>query len=42
MEKQRWDDYLVAEHELIERAMAVLEGELAGLGDKTYDALRRP
>ena len=31
MQQQRWDEYLVAEHEMIERAMDVLKAELGGL-----------
>jgi hypothetical protein len=36
----RWDDYLVHEHELIERAMAVLRQELDTLADNGHDATR--
>ncbi len=31
MRQERWDEYLVAEHEMIERAMDVLKTELGGL-----------
>jgi len=34
---QKWDTYLVYEHELIERAMAVLKQNLDKLESKTYD-----
>jgi DUF438 domain-containing protein len=33
-----WSELLVAEHEMIERAMDVLKGELDKLSDATYDA----
>lgn len=37
---ERWDDFLVAEHELIERGMAVLQGCLENLDDSIKDPLR--
>ncbi|MBU0554229.1 PAS domain-containing protein [Myxococcota bacterium] len=40
MEHTRWDTYLVAEHELIERAMAVLEDELGKATAHQEDATR--
>lgn len=40
MEIQAWDEYLVAEHELIERAMAVLKEQLLKLQDGAQDAVR--
>ena len=40
MTEARWDEYLVAEHELIERAMAVLEAELHKLKDNKADLFR--
>ena len=38
MEGQGWSELLVAEHEMIERAMDVLRGELGKLSDATHDA----
>ncbi len=35
-----WDAYLVAEHELIERAMAVLQGEIEKLAAEGFDAFK--
>jgi len=37
---ERWDEQLVAEHEWIERAMAVLKGELAKVPAGEHDAFR--
>lgn len=37
---ERWDDFLIAEHELIERAMAVLKTNLDKLDSGKYDALQ--
>lgn len=36
----RWDDFLIAEHELIERAMAALKTNLDKLDSGKYDALQ--
>lgn len=36
----RWDDWLVAEHEMIERAMAVLKTNLDKVTDGTYDTVQ--
>ena len=33
----RWDDWLVAEHEMIERAMDVLKKEVDKLPSKNFD-----
>ncbi|MFA7384455.1 MAG: PAS domain-containing protein [Desulfurivibrionaceae bacterium] len=40
MEIKAWDEYLVAEHEMIERAMAVLKEQLLTLQDGTQDTVR--
>ncbi len=37
MDKKRWDEILVNDHEMIERAMDVLKNELEKLPDKTSD-----
>lgn len=37
---ERWDDFLIAEHEMIERAMSVLKTNLDKLDSGTYDALQ--
>jgi hypothetical protein len=37
---ERWDDFLIAEHELIERAMAVLKKNLEKIDSGKYDALQ--
>jgi len=37
---QTWDEYLVAEHESIERAMAVLREQLEKVQDKAHDPVR--
>ncbi|MBU0480608.1 MAG: PAS domain-containing protein [Proteobacteria bacterium] len=34
---ERWDDFLIAEHEMIERAMAVLKKNLEALEEGEYD-----
>ncbi|MBU0673701.1 MAG: PAS domain-containing protein [Proteobacteria bacterium] len=39
-EQPRWDEYLIAEHELIERAMAVLKTNLEKLDDQEHDPRR--
>ncbi len=36
----RWDDFLIAEHEMIERAMAVLKTCLEQVEDGAYDRIR--
>ncbi len=36
----RWDDWLVAEHEMIERAMEVLKTNLGKVADGTYDKVQ--
>lgn len=43
MTHSKWDELLVAEHEMIERAMAVLEQELGtlGVGEPASFRLRR-
>ena len=43
MDKKRWDEILVNDHEMIERAMDVLKNELGKLPDKSPDlfSLRR-
>ncbi len=38
MESKKWDNFLIGEHEMIERAMDVLKKELEKLPDTTYDA----
>ena len=38
--EQRWDEYLVAEHEMIERAMAVLETEIDHMADDKLDVFK--
>ena len=38
MEIRKWDNLLVGEHEMIERAMDVLRKELEKLPNATYDA----
>lgn len=40
MAYERWDEYLVAEHELIERAMAVFKVEIEKVVEGTQDAFR--
>ncbi|MBU0483056.1 MAG: PAS domain-containing protein [Proteobacteria bacterium] len=40
MEHARWDEYLIAEHELIERCMAVLRENLEKLDDLSHDSLK--
>ena len=37
---ERWDDFLIAEHELIERSMAVLKRNLEKLEEGEYDLLQ--
>ena len=39
-EHTRWDDWLVAEHEMIERAMEVLKNNLEKVVDGGYDAVQ--
>ncbi|HIJ79145.1 MAG: PAS domain-containing protein [Desulfobulbaceae bacterium] len=40
MEIKAWDEYLVAEHEMIERAMAVLKEQLLKLQDNAQDTIK--
>ena len=37
---ERWDDFLIAEHEMIERAMSVLKNNLDELDTGKYDAVQ--
>lgn len=37
---ERWDDFLIAEHEMIERAMAVLKSNLDKITGPTFDSLQ--
>ncbi|MCK4838224.1 MAG: DUF438 domain-containing protein [Desulfobulbaceae bacterium] len=37
---ERWDDFLIAEHEMIERAMAVLKTNLDKIDSGNYDSLQ--
>ncbi len=37
---RRWDDFLVAEHEMIERGMAVLKSCLEAVEDGSYDRIK--
>ena len=39
-QNRRWDDFLIAEHELIERVMEVLKNELEHLTEGELDAVR--
>ncbi len=36
----RWDDWLVAEHEMIERAMEVLKTNLGKVSSGTFDVIQ--
>ncbi|MEW5908973.1 MAG: hemerythrin domain-containing protein, partial [Thermodesulfobacteriota bacterium] len=38
--KERWDDFLISEHELIERSMAVLKGCLDTVETGRYDSIQ--
>lgn len=40
MEHKVWDEYLVAEHEMIERAMAVLKEQLEKVVEAEHDAIK--
>ncbi len=38
--EERWDDFLIAEHELIERVMAVLKSNLLQMDNKSEDIIQ--